>query len=151
MTQAAISHQIKTLEDHLGVTLFRRLNRALMLTEAGQSLFPAARDALDVLAEAVARLRAGEAGGTLTVSTLPSFAVKWLVPRMSGFQDRHPDIDLRISAKEYVVDFARDGIDVAIRFGPVIGRECAPNGWPTRSCCRSAARRCCRTWGVPVT
>src|SRR5512134_2595739 len=62
-------------------------------------------------------LRAREAGGTLTVSTLPSFAVKWLVPRMSHFQDRHPDIDLRISAKEHLVDFARDGIDVAIRFG----------------------------------
>ena len=117
VTQAAISHQIKALEDHLGLSLFRRLNRALMLTEQGQTLFPAVRDALDRLAEAAARLRAREAGGTLTVSTLPSFAVKWLVPRMSHFQDRHPDIDLRISAKEYLVDFARDGIDVAIRFG----------------------------------
>jgi LysR family transcriptional regulator, glycine cleavage system transcriptional activator len=117
VTQAAISHQIKTLEDHLGTSLFRRLNRALMLTEAGQALFPAVRDALDGLTEATARLRAREAGGTLTVSTLPSFAVKWLVPRMSHFQDRHPGIDLRISAKEYLADFARDGIDVAIRFG----------------------------------
>jgi LysR family transcriptional regulator, glycine cleavage system transcriptional activator len=117
VTQAAISHQIKTLEDHLRTPLFRRLNRALMLTSAGQSLFPAVRDALDGLAEAAARLRAREAGGTLTVSTLPSFAVKWLVPRMSRFQDRHPGIDLRISAKEYLVDFARDDIDVAIRFG----------------------------------
>lgn len=117
VTQAAISHQIKTLEDHLGTPLFRRLSRALVLTEAGQSLFPAVREALDGLAEAAARLRAHQAGGTLTVSTLPSFAVKWLVPRMSRFQDRHPEIDLRISAKEYLVDFARDGIDVAIRFG----------------------------------
>jgi LysR family transcriptional regulator, glycine cleavage system transcriptional activator len=117
VTQAAISHQVKALEHHLGVPLFRRLNRALLLTEQGQTLFPAVRDALDNLAEAAARLRARETGGTLTVSTLPSFAVKWLVPRMSHFQDRHPDIDLRISAKEYLVDFARDGIDVAIRFG----------------------------------
>jgi LysR family transcriptional regulator, glycine cleavage system transcriptional activator len=117
VTQAAISHHIKTLEDHLRTPLFRRLNRALMLTNAGQSLFPPVREALDGLAEATARLRAGEAGGTLTVSTLPSFAVKWLVPRMSRFQDHHPDIDLRISAKEYLVDFARDDIDVAIRFG----------------------------------
>lgn len=115
VTQAAISHQMKTLEDHLGVPLFRRLNRALMLTDAGRALFPAVRDALDGLAEAAERLRARE--GTLTVSTLPSFAVKWLVPRMSHFLDRHPDIDLRISAKEYLADFARDGIDVAIRFG----------------------------------
>jgi LysR family glycine cleavage system transcriptional activator len=117
VTQAAISHQIKALEDHLGVPLFRRLNRALLLTDAGQMLFPAARDALDGLAAVSARLRESEAGGTLTVSTLPSFAVTWLVPRMSHFQDRHPDIDLRISAKEHLVDFARDGIDVAIRFG----------------------------------
>jgi len=117
VTQAAISHQIKGLEDHLGLPLFRRLNRALMLTEEGQTLFPAVRDAFDGLAEATARLHARESGGTLTVSTLPSFAVKWLVPRMSHFQDRHPGIDLRISAKEYLVDFTRDGIDVAIRFG----------------------------------
>jgi LysR family transcriptional regulator, glycine cleavage system transcriptional activator len=117
VTQAAISHQVKGLEDHLGLPLFRRLNRALMLTNQGQALFPAVRDALDGLAEAAARLRAREAGGTLTVSTLPSFAVKWLVPRMSHFQDRRPDIDLRISAKEHLVDFARDDIDVAIRFG----------------------------------
>ncbi|MBK8176739.1 MAG: transcriptional regulator GcvA [Rhodospirillales bacterium] len=117
VTQAAVSHQIKALEDHLGLALFRRLNRALMLTEEGQTLFPAVRDALDQLAEAAARLRAREESGTLTVSTLPSFAVTWLVPRMSRFQDRHPEIDLRISAKEYLVDFARDGIDVAVRFG----------------------------------
>jgi LysR family transcriptional regulator, glycine cleavage system transcriptional activator len=117
VTQAAISHQIKALEDHLGLPLFRRLNRALMLTDPGQTLFPAVRDALDGLAVAMERLQMREAGGTLTVSTLPSLAVKWLVPRMSRFQDRHPDIDLRISAKEHLVDFARDGIDVAIRFG----------------------------------
>jgi LysR family glycine cleavage system transcriptional activator len=117
VTQAAISHQIRTLEEHFGLPLFRRLNRALLLTEEGQTLFPAVRDALDGLAEGSARLRARESAGTLTVSTLPSFAVKWLVPRMSHFQDRHPGIDLRISAKEYLVDFARDGIDVAIRFG----------------------------------
>ena len=117
VTQAAISHQMKTLEEHLGVPLFRRLNRALLLTDAGQTLFPAVRDALDQMTDAAMRLRASEAGGTLTVSTLPSFAVKWLVPRMSHFLDRHRDIDLRISAKEHLVDFARDGIDVAIRFG----------------------------------
>lgn len=117
VTQTAISHQIKALEEHLGLSLFRRLNRALMLTEDGQTLFPAVRDALDGLADAAARLRARETAGTLTVSTLPSFAVKWLVPRMSHFQDRNPGIDLRISAKEHLVDFARDGIDISIRFG----------------------------------
>jgi LysR family glycine cleavage system transcriptional activator len=117
VTQAAISHQIKALEDHLGMPLFRRLNRALLLTDEGQTLYPAVRDAFHALAEATARLRASEHAGTLTVSTLPSFAVKWLVPRISRFQDRYADIDLRISANERMVDFARDGIDIAIRFG----------------------------------
>lgn len=118
VTQAAVSHQIKTLEEHFGVPLFRRLNRALLLTDEGQTLFPVVRSALDQLAEATQRLKGQQHGGTLTVSTLPSFAVKWFVPRMSRFQDRHPEIDLRISANERLNDFARDGIDVAIRFGP---------------------------------
>lgn len=138
VTQAAISHQIKALEEHLGLPLFRRLNRALMLTKEGQSLFPAVRDALDGLAEATARLRARDTGGTLTVSTLPSIAVKWLVPRMSHFQDRNPGIDLRISAKEHLADFARDGIDVAIRFGggawPGVQADWLANEWLTPVC-----------------
>ncbi len=117
VTQAAVSHQIKALEDQLGIILFRRLNRALLLTDEGQMLFPGVRDALDALAEATHRLKAREAGGPLTVSTLPSFAAKWLVPRMSRFQDRHPEIELRIAAAERLVDFARDNVDVAIRFG----------------------------------
>jgi DNA-binding transcriptional LysR family regulator len=110
-------------------------------------LFPAVRDALDNLAEAASRLRARETGGTLTVSTLPSFAVKWLLPRMSHFQDRYPDIDLRISAKEHLVDFARDDIDVAIRFG----RGEVSNGWRTRRSLRSAARPCWANCAVPAT
>jgi len=117
VTQAAISHQVKALEDHLGMPLFRRLNRALLLTDEGQALFPAVRDALDGLAEATSRLQARDSGGPLTVSTLPSVAAKWLVPRMSHFIDRHPDIDLRIQANERLVDFARDDVDVGIRFG----------------------------------
>ena len=117
VTQAAVSHQIKALEGQLGITLFRRLNRALLLTDEGQMLFPGVRDALDALAEATHRLKAREAGGPLTVSTLPSFAAKWLVPRMSRFQDRHPEIELRIAAAERLVDFARDNVDVAVRFG----------------------------------
>jgi LysR family glycine cleavage system transcriptional activator len=118
VTQAAISHQVKALEDQLGMSLFRRLNRALMLTDEGQTLFPPVRDALDILAEAAERLRARDGGGPLTVSTLPSFAAKWLVPRMSRFQDRHPEIELRIAAAERLIDFARDDVDVAVRFGP---------------------------------
>jgi LysR family glycine cleavage system transcriptional activator len=89
----------------------------LLLTDEGQMLFPGVRDAMDALAEATHRLKARETGGPLTVSTLPSFAAKWLVPRMSRFQDRHPEIELRIAAAERLVDFARDNVDVAVRFG----------------------------------
>jgi LysR family glycine cleavage system transcriptional activator len=117
VTQAAISHQIKALEERLGMALFRRLNRALMLTDEGQLLFPAVRDAFDSLAEAADRLRSRESSGMLTVSALPSFAVKWFVPKMSRFQELHPEIDLRIAASERLVDFAGDSVDVAFRFG----------------------------------
>lgn len=117
VTQAAISHQIKALEQDLGVLLFRRLNRALLLTDEGQTLYPVVRESFHVLLDAVTRIKANEGSGTLTVSTLPSFAVKWLVPRLSRFQDRNPNIDLRISANDRIIDLAREGIDVSIRFG----------------------------------
>lgn len=117
VTQAAVSHQIKALEEQVGLPLFRRLNRALILTEEGQALLPAVRAALDGIAEALGRLNARTVTGALTVSVLPSFAVKWLVPRMSRFQDLHPDIDLRITAADRLVDFGRDAVDVAVRFG----------------------------------
>ncbi len=116
VTQAAVSHQVKTLEEQIGLPLFRRLSRGLILTDEGQTLFPAVRHAFDTVAEAVDRVHA-RTGGALTVSVLPSFAVKWLVPRMSRFQERHPDIDLRITAADRLVDFARDAVDVAVRFG----------------------------------
>lgn len=122
VTQAAVSHQIKGLEERLGLALFRRLNRALMLTDEGQRLYPVARDAFDRLAEAVEGLRSRDTVGSLTVSVLPSFAAKWLVPRLSRFQAAHPDIDLRITATERPADLAREDVDVAIRFGS--------GGWP---------------------
>src|SRR5690606_17576811 len=117
VTPAAISHQIRALEEWCGQPLFRRLNRALLLTEAGQMLHPGLRDGFDRLAETVERLRACEAGGELVVSMPPSFASKWLVPRLERFTSRHPDIDVRISANIELVDFRRDRVDVALRFG----------------------------------
>ena len=117
VTQAAISHQVKGLEERLGQPLFRRLNRALLLTDAGQRLFPPVRDALDILADACAQLVDRDKGAPFTVGTLPSFAAKWLVPRISRFLDLHPDVDLRIAAADRIVDFVRDGIDVGVRFG----------------------------------
>ena len=117
VTQAAVSHQVKQLEDILGQPLFRRFNRRLVLTEAGQAYWPALRDAFDSVDAATRRL--GRAGGRrqLRISTLQSFAVKWLVPRMPDFQQRHGYIELMLSASPYQVDFRRDDVDVAIRLG----------------------------------
>jgi LysR family glycine cleavage system transcriptional activator len=117
VTQTAISHQIKGLEERLGVRLFRRLPRGLLLTEEAQRFLPPVRDAFDQIAAAAERLVAVGSSGTLTVSVLPSFASKWLVPRLGRFRAAHPDLDLRISATSQLVDFARDDVDVGIRMG----------------------------------
>jgi LysR family glycine cleavage system transcriptional activator len=117
VTHSAISHQIKALEEWLGVPLFRRFNRRIALTDAGQAYMRPVREAFERLGEASRILKAREQGGSLTVSTMPSFAARWLVPRLGSFRRAHPDIDLRISASEKLVDFARDDVDVGIRFG----------------------------------
>jgi LysR family glycine cleavage system transcriptional activator len=117
VTQAAISHQVKALEDSLGVLLFRRLNRALALTEAGRSLLAPAREAFDLLDVAVRRLRESEAGGPLRISVLSSFAAKWLLPRLSHFRAQHPEVDVLVSADDRRVDMERDEYDLAIRYG----------------------------------
>ena len=117
VTQAAISHQIRSLEENLGVKLFRRGHRGLLLTDAGQAYLPDVREAFQRLAVATDRLRASDAAGTLTVSVLPSFAARWLVPRLTRFRREHPEIDVRVSANEKLVDFDRDDVDVAIRYG----------------------------------
>lgn len=117
VTPAAISHHIKALEDHLGVKLFRRLNRAVRLTDAGQACAAGLSDAFDRMAVALERLRAQESSGPLTVSTSPALAAKWLVPRLERFQDLYPEIDVRVSAAMWLVDFAREDVDVAIRYG----------------------------------
>ncbi|MDJ0684410.1 MAG: transcriptional regulator GcvA [Alphaproteobacteria bacterium] len=117
VTQAAISHQIKTLEDALGVKLFKRLNRSLLLTEEGQTFLPPVREALETLQRGVSKLARVEATGALNVTTLASFSSGWLVPRLSRFRQKHPDIDIRLITTERLVDFNRDDIDVAVRFG----------------------------------
>jgi LysR family transcriptional regulator, glycine cleavage system transcriptional activator len=117
VTPAAISHQIKALEDHLGVKLFRRLSRAVRLTEAGQACVADLSDAFDRMAVALERLRTQECSGSLTVSTSPALAAKWLVPRLERFQQLHPEIDVRVAAAIRLVDFAREDVDVAIRYG----------------------------------
>ena len=117
VTQAAISHQVKALEEHLGRPLFRRLNRALLLTEDGQTYLAELRPVFDMIDAATARLAAGDARGVLTVSVPPSFAAKWLVPRLGRFRAVHPEIDLRLAPSADLVEFTRDDVDIGIRHG----------------------------------
>ena len=117
MTQAAISHQIKSLEQWLGLPLFRRLNRAASLTEEGAAYLPAATQALDGLASATARLMRDVDSRSITVTTLDSFAAQWLMPRLKNFRLRHPEIDVRILPSDGLVDFNRQEVDMAIRYG----------------------------------
>jgi LysR family glycine cleavage system transcriptional activator len=116
VTQAAVSHQIKALEADLGVRLFRRLNRSLLLTEDGQLLAPAVRRAFDELAAGVEQVR-GRGGGTLTISTTPSIAANWLAGRLGRFQALRPEFEIRLMATPRLVDFAREGVDCGIRYG----------------------------------
>lgn len=117
VTQSAISQQIKALEDHLGLPLFKRLHRALLLTDEGQRYLPALREAFDRLDAATQRLLAQGMPERLTVSVLPSFATRWLVHRLGRFRELHPELDVLISTSVELVDFSRQAVDVAIRFG----------------------------------
>ncbi len=117
VTQAAISHQIKALEDHLGLKLFMRKNRSLLLTEEGQSYFLDIKEIFLQLHEATEKLLARGAKGALTVSLPPSFAIQWLVPRLSLFSEINPDIDVRIRAVDSEEGSLTDDVDVAIYYG----------------------------------
>jgi LysR family glycine cleavage system transcriptional activator len=117
VTQAAISHQVRGLEQRLGLKLFVRRNRSLLLSEAGQAYLPSVRGAFDQLNEATEKLLQKDRGGHLTVTTTASFAMKWVVPRLGGFQRANPEIDVRISTNTGLVDFSREDVDIGIRYG----------------------------------
>ncbi|NQU57440.1 MAG: transcriptional regulator GcvA [Rhodospirillales bacterium] len=117
VTPAAISHQVKALEEITGVPLFKRLTRALALSERGRAALPALSDGFDLLAEAATQLTDAQEIDVFTITTAPSFAARWLVPRLDEFQELHPDIKVRIDASLTLVDLRRDGVDVAIRYG----------------------------------
>ena len=117
VTQTAISHQIKRLEQELGVRLFIRQNRALTLTPEATEYLPGVRAAFNDLRLATDRLLRRDDDHVLTVSTLASLAAKWLLPRLSAFQEAHPGIDVRITTSTSLVDFQRDDVDAAIRYG----------------------------------
>lgn len=117
VTQAAVSHQVKSLETRLNVTLFERLPRGLMLTSEGETLLPTLKDAFDRIAGTLERFEAGHYREILRVGAVGTLAVGWLLPRLPDFQKSYPFIDLRLSTNNNRVDIAAEGLDYAIRFG----------------------------------
>ena len=109
VTPGAVSHQIKLLEDHLGVALFRRLTRALELTAEAQAMLPKVREGLENLAAAVERVRARQASYSLTVIAPPNFAARWLVPRLARFTQSHPALELHVASRLAMIDGRENG------------------------------------------
>jgi len=117
VTHGAVSHQIRSLEDHLGVRLFAREGRRVTLTPDGAALAEQVRQALGIVANAVEAISPKAREGRLTISVLPSFASRWLMPHMGGFLERHPELEVHVQATLGLANFTSDGVDVAIRFG----------------------------------
>ena len=126
ITQSAVSRQIKALEDHLGVTLFERRQRALALTESGHALYRVATDVLERLQAATDQLRASGRTRQLSLTTTTGFASLWLIPRLQRFTRLHPDVDVRISATMTVINLERSLVDLAVRY-------CRPEDVPERA------------------
>ncbi len=136
VTQGAVSHQVKALEVELGLKLFNRERQGLAITEAGRSYFEVVRDGFDRIAAGTERLVQRQSAGTLTVSTSPNFAAKWLVHRLGRFAESNPSVDLRVSASLHHVDFAREDVDLAHSAWRRSGI------WPARHA--TLCRRACR-------
>jgi LysR family glycine cleavage system transcriptional activator len=117
ITPAAVSQQVRSLEDFLGVRLFTRRARGVELTAAGAEYARSLGLLLDQLALATERARRTEEPRRLTIATTPSFAARWLMPRLTGFLELHPQFDVRLSTSNAIADFARQDIDVAVRYG----------------------------------
>jgi LysR family glycine cleavage system transcriptional activator len=117
VTPSAISHQVKALEQYLGVALFRRKPQGVNLTDAGKTYLPLVGGALDRIASASERLKSDGLSGPLTVGMSSAFATRWMVPRLGHFRDTFPNIDLRLTTVVPPVDFARDDVDAGLRFG----------------------------------
>jgi LysR family glycine cleavage system transcriptional activator len=117
VTPGAISQQISSLENVLGVRLFDRTRRSVALTQAAMQMLPDIQAGLEMLARAISSRGSTAGGRSLAISVAPSFASKWLLPRLPSFYEQHPDIDLRISATVGLADFKRDKVDLAIRLG----------------------------------
>jgi LysR family transcriptional regulator of beta-lactamase len=117
VTPAALSHQVKALEERLAVPLFRRLPRGLALTDEGQALLPVLREAFDRVAAALDEFDGGKGREVLSVGVVGTFALGWLLPRLAAFRTAHPFVDLRLTTNNNRVDIAEEGLDFAIKFG----------------------------------
>ena len=115
VTPAALSHQIRALEEQLGLVLFHRRTRAIELTDAGRLIYPGLQAGFDSVRNAIGQLDRAREGNVLVISATPGLIAKWLMPRLWRFLRAHPDIDARVSASMKVADFAAEGVDVAIR------------------------------------
>jgi LysR family transcriptional regulator, glycine cleavage system transcriptional activator len=117
VTHGAISHQVRALEEELGVPLFTRLGKRISLTENGRQFAIALRKSLLDIALATDAVKASPEHRRLTISSLSSFAARWLSPRLGRFIEQYPDIEVRLQSNTYLTDFAREEVDVAVRFG----------------------------------
>jgi LysR family glycine cleavage system transcriptional activator len=117
VTPGAISQQIRQLEEHLELKLFKRMNRIIVLTDAGQLFLPMISAGFEQFNEAVSLVRQQRSDGPLTITSAPSFVSKWLIPRLASFKAQYPQVDVRIDTSDRLVDFAHEDIDVGIRFG----------------------------------
>jgi LysR family transcriptional regulator, glycine cleavage system transcriptional activator len=156
LTHGAVSRQIQALESHLGVALFRRRNRRIELTEAGVAFLPGVHQALHVLETSTAEVATSPREGAVVVSCVATFMMRWLIPRLYAFSALHRKIAVRLTASHAPVNFARDGVDVAIRVGrppwprtvvatpflaDAIGPVCAPKLLDGRSTLRLSELR----------
>lgn len=117
VTQSAVSAQVKSLEERLGMPLFRRLPRGLALTDEGHALLPMLSETFDRIGAVLEQFRGGRLREVLTVAAVGTFAVGWLLPRLEAFHREHPFVDLRLMTNNNRVDLAGEGLDYAIRFG----------------------------------
>ena len=117
VTSSAVSHQVKTLEEYLGLSLFDRSRRAVTLTPEGEQYLSSVRHAFDEIEMATQRLTANQESNVVKISVAPNFLTRWLMPRMARFQALYPDIELEINASMGLLDFDRTSTDMAVYFG----------------------------------
>lgn len=117
ITPSAVSHRIRNLEDFLGVPLFHREHRRIVLTEAGKSYAAGIGEALDTVRRATQAVRARPDNAPLMLSLAPAFAIRWLLPRLGRFQERHPDIQVVFTSSVGLIDFSDSDVDLAVRYG----------------------------------